>query len=240
MQAALPMGGNKVTGAADPTVSTDLATKNYVDTSTASFFSTGDGKITLKTVADSGWILCDDGTFGSASSGASNLASGTTLALFTLFFNNLSDTAAPLLTAGGGATTRAGQTNAATAWAANCRMTLLKQLGRAIAGAGTGAGLTARPLGSSVGEETHLLTLTELPTGITSSGSASSFQADASTNNFLFLSQVSGSFDFAAGNKALRNGSQALGSVNTTSNNTGGGAHNNIQPSTFWNVEIKL
>jgi hypothetical protein len=32
MQAALPMGNNKITGLATPTVSTDAATKNYVDT----------------------------------------------------------------------------------------------------------------------------------------------------------------------------------------------------------------
>ncbi|UDL87981.1 hypothetical protein LGH82_22855 [Mesorhizobium sp. PAMC28654] len=35
MAANLPMGGNKVTGMADPTISTDGATKNYVDTTTA-------------------------------------------------------------------------------------------------------------------------------------------------------------------------------------------------------------
>ena len=35
MTAALPMGGNKVSGMADPAASTDAATKNYVDTATA-------------------------------------------------------------------------------------------------------------------------------------------------------------------------------------------------------------
>jgi hypothetical protein len=38
-------------GMADPTVSTDGATKNYVDTTTAAFLSTGDVKLTLKTAA---------------------------------------------------------------------------------------------------------------------------------------------------------------------------------------------
>ena len=52
MTAALPMGGQKITGAADPTVATDVATKNYVDTTTATFFSTGDVKLTFKIVAD--------------------------------------------------------------------------------------------------------------------------------------------------------------------------------------------
>lgn len=163
MTAALPMGNQKITGMADPTLSTDGATKNYVDTTTAAFFSTGDVKLTLKTVADSGWLLFDDGTFGSALSGSSNSNSASNLALFTLFYTNLSDTAAPLLTSGGGATTRAAQTNAATAWAANCRMSLPKTLGRALGVAGSGSGLTARALGSIVGNETSTLVTANLP-----------------------------------------------------------------------------
>ena len=255
MQAALPMGGNKVTGAADPTLSTDLATKNYVDTATAAFFSTGDGKLSLKNVADSGWILCDDGTFGSPSSGASSLASATTQALFTLFYNNLTDAGAPLLTSGGGATTRAAQTNAATAWAANCRMTLTKQLGRAIAIAGAGSGLTARVLGTSLGEESHVLAAAEIPT-ITAAGSGSAsvtstVNLPTNLTNGLYLA-YNGSPSYGAYSPA-GNPSTAItigpvtstgsASVTTTSNNTGGAspaAHNTMQPTTFWNVMVKL
>ncbi|MET3225716.1 hypothetical protein ABIE85_001457 [Bradyrhizobium diazoefficiens] len=160
------MGANKITGMADPTVSTDAATKNYVDTTTAAFFSTGDVKLTLKTAADSGWVLFDDGTFGSASSGSSSRANADTQALFTLFFNNFTDANAPLLTSGGGATTRAGQVSAANAWAANCRMSLPKTLGRALGIAGSGSGLTSRALGVAVGEETHLLATSEIPAHI--------------------------------------------------------------------------
>jgi hypothetical protein len=233
MTAALPMGSNKITGMADPTVSTDGATKNYVDTTTAAFFSTGDGKITLKTVADTGWILCDDGTFGSASSGASNLASGTTLALFTLFFNNLSDTAAPLLTSGGSATTRAGQTNAATAWAANCRMTLTKQLGRNIAIAGAGAGLTSRPLGGSAGLETATLVTANLPP-YTPSGSVAITQINITGLN------VSG-----GGANTLTppgTGSLYLSSGAFTGTAQGGTSTpiSIIPPEAYWNCMIKL
>src|SRR5258708_7301291 len=64
MQANLPMGANKITGMADPTVATDAATKNYIDTLIASFFSTGDAKLTFKTAADTGWVLANDGTIG--------------------------------------------------------------------------------------------------------------------------------------------------------------------------------
>ena len=244
MQAALPMGGNKVTGAADPTVSTDLATKNYVDTATSAFFSTGDGKLSLKTAADTGWILCDDGTFGSTSSGASNLASATTQALFTLFFNNITDAAAPLLTSGGGATTRAAQTNAASAWAANCRMTLTKQLGRAIAIAGAGAGLTSRALGSSIGEETHLLTSAEIPavpfsgaTGVESNGHTHSVPASAGNT-----STGGGGFSAAAPLGSGQSGGANMTHTHSFSGNIsgGGGAHNIMQPTSFWNVMVKL
>ena len=38
MTSALPMGGNKITGMADPVVSSDAATKNYVDGGIAAFF----------------------------------------------------------------------------------------------------------------------------------------------------------------------------------------------------------
>lgn len=241
MTAALPMGNQKITGMADPTIATDGATKNYVDTTTAAFFSTGDGKITLKTVADTGWILCDDGTFGSATSGSSNRANADTQALFTLFFNNISDTAAPLLTSGGGATTRAAQTNASSAWAANCRMTLTKQLGRAIAVAGTGAGLTARPLGSSLGEEAHPLTTAELAAHT----HANSLTDPGHTHTIAVNTSGNGSTSVTQGQTG---GSSVPGGISTTQTGISitnasagsGNAHNNMQPTTFWNVMIKL
>lgn len=164
MTAALPMGTNKITGMADPTVATDAATKNYVDTTTATFFSTGDVKLTFKIAPDTGWLLFDDGTFGSAASGSSNSNNIANLALFTLFFNApFTDTNLPILTSGGGATTRAAQVSASAAWAANCRMSLPKTLGRALAISGSGSGLTARTLGQSIGLETATLGIGNVP-----------------------------------------------------------------------------
>ena len=131
MTGNLPMGGNIITGHGSPSVSTDVPNKAYVDALVAIFFSTGDIKPTLKTVPDSGWLMFDDGTFGSATSGSSNSNSAANQALFTLLFNNITDTYAPILTSGGGATNRAAQVSASAAWAANCRMSLPKALGRA-------------------------------------------------------------------------------------------------------------
>jgi hypothetical protein len=124
--------------------------------------STGDARLTLKTIADAGWIMMDDGTFGSATSGASTRANADCQALHMLLFNNLTDTWAPLLTSTGAATTRAAQATAPAAWAANCRMTLPKQLGRSLMAAGAGAGLTARALGGTLGAETHTQSLGEM------------------------------------------------------------------------------
>lgn len=250
MTAALPMGSNKITGMAEPTVSTDATTKNYVDTATATFFSTGDVKLTLKTTPDSGWLLFDDGTFGSATSGSSNSNSVNNLALFTLIFNNLSDTAAPILTSGGGATTRAAQTNAATAWAANCRMSLPKTLGRALAIAGSGSGLTARTLGQTLGEENHTLAASEIPT-INSSGTITVTVSGG--NTVPSTAQAGANFGntniAAGGNTRPINTSGSAWAYNTTfvgtgqtmaSTNTGGGSHNTMQPTSFLNAMVKI
>ena len=207
--------------------------------------TTGDVKLTFKTVADTGWLLFDDGTFGSATSGSSNSNSALNQALFTIFFNNLSDTAAPLFTSTGSGTTRAAQGTAAAAWAANCRMSLSKTLGRALAVAGAGSGLTSRALGSIVGEETHLLTLSETPTGITATGtfplSVSGIISGLNNDLSAFSTNAGGANQWLAWTTttthALTASPTASGTV--TSNNTGGGAHNNMQPSTFMNIMVK-
>lgn len=254
MQAALPMGGNKVTGTADPTVPTDVATKNYVDTATGAFFSTGDIKLTLKSTPDTGWLMFDDGTFGSASSGSSNSNNVANLALFTLLFNApFTDANVPLLTSGGGATTRAAQVSASAAWAANCRMSLPKTLGRALGIAGAGSGLTARVLGQFLGEETHLLVAGEIP-GITVGGTITvnpngdtglfvPFPAGrgGGSNNFINLVGTGSITVPSTGTSGWSYTATFSSTTNTmTSTNTGGGVHNNMQPSSYLNAMVKV
>jgi hypothetical protein len=245
MTAPLPMGGNKITGMADPTVATDASTKNYVDTRTAAFFSTGDVKFSIKSAADPGWVACNDGTIGNTGSGGTTLADPSTQALFTLVFNNITDTWAPILTSGGGATTRAAQTNAATAWAANCAISLPKALGRALAIAGGGSALTLRALGQNLGEETHLLSASEIPS-ITSSGNVS---IAVTSNSAIYPSgQVTTSNPGTGGPQLYPAGgltgqsiaSSGVNNISVTSNNTGGAGHNNMQPSIFLNAMMKL
>ena len=177
-------------------------------TSLALNFTTGDAKFTLKNVTSPGWILVDDGTIGDASSGGTTRANADCEALFKLLWNNVSNTWCPV-SGGRGA-------NADADWSAHKLIAVPKMLGRALAVAGTGTGLTNRPLGSFLGEETHQLTEAELPShrhragnGVNSVGAGSFTQAPGSTGAF-------GGF-------------------------TGGDQpHNNMPPETFINVMIKL
>lgn len=194
--------------------------------SDVSGWSTGDGKLTLKSVADPGWMLMDDGTFGDALSGGSTRANNDGQALFTLLYNApFNDTVAPLLTSTGVATTRAAQGTAAAAWAAHCRMTLTRQLGRSIAVAGSGAGLTGHTLGSFDGAETHTQTPAEIaqhqhPPGITTNfvfSDGSLFGVTGGTNAY---------YPTNAGTATGMQGSSAAMSI--------------MNPRSYWNVMIKL
>lgn len=99
-------------------------------------FSTGDAKLTFKTTADAGWVLSNDGTIGSATSGATTRANADTEALYTLLWNNITDQWCPVYDSGGAKVARGA--NAAADFAANRRLRLSRTLGRAIAVAGLG------------------------------------------------------------------------------------------------------
>lgn len=111
---------------------------------TGSAWTTGDVKLTLKVVADAGWVMCDDGTIGSAASTATH-ASDANHALFVFIWTNVIDAWAPVVGGRGG--------SAELDWAANKKITMTKMLGRALAISGAGAGLTARALGENLGSQ---------------------------------------------------------------------------------------
>lgn len=220
----LQLSGGTLTGAltlpnSDPSGSNDATRKAYVDAIRDLLFSTGDAKITLKTTADVGWVMADDGTIGSASSGATTRANADTAALYALIWNGVSNTYAPV-SGGRGA-------NAAADFAANKTIALPKVLGRALAVAGAGATLTSRALGETVGAETHTLTAAEqadMPvTGSTTNAAAVFFPSGASVGGL-------------AGGATFYN---AVLDISGTADG-GGGAHNNMQPSSFWNFMVKL
>src|SRR4051812_40628038 len=116
---------------------------------------TGNARLTFTTTAAPGWILADDGSIGNAGSGATTRANADCAALFAVLYNAI---AALELQSSAGATVGRGA-SAAADFAANRRLVIPKVLGRSIAIAGVGSGLTSRPLGSNAGAETETPTL---------------------------------------------------------------------------------
>jgi hypothetical protein len=238
--------------------STKIATDAFVQAaiaaaiSTVSSFTTGDVKLTLKTVADTGWVMMNDGTIGNTASNAT-YANANAQALFTLIWNNIPQALAPV-TGGRGA-------SAAADWGNQKQLALPKTLGRALAAAGNGAGLSSRPLGTILGEETHTDTIGETASHIHDSNthyhSLPSHIHQYPTNGTLLWGQpnyyvtVDGGSNYNvpqwAGYFGPNADSTAYGGSGTTGGfgistlaNGGGGAHNNMQPSVFLNVMVKL
>jgi microcystin-dependent protein len=199
-------------------------------------FTTGDVKLTMKTSADAGWVMCNDGTIGSATSGAT-FASASASSLYTLIWTNVSNTYAPV-TGGRGA-------SAAADFAANKPMALTKMLGRALAIAGAGSGLTSRALGEILGAETHVLTTAQIPAhahGVTDPGHAHQINVKVHTN--VPIGGANTAVDGAVpwGDPSYPNA--GISNSNTTGisiqNEGGGTSHPNMQPSSFLNAMIKL
>lgn len=199
-------------------------------------FTTGDVKLTLKTTADSGWVLMNDTTIGDASSGATGRANADTQALFILLWTNTVDADCAVST-GRGAT-------AAGDFAAHKTIALPKALGRALACYGSGSGLTARALAHVLGEETHVLTSAE-------SGTQAHTHSVPAQNVLTSQGFIAGSAGGATagwsqvleGGSATANNVAAYTTAGTTTGSSGGAsgaAHNNMQPTVFLNVMIKL
>lgn len=120
-----------------------------------SFYTTGDFKLTFKAAPEPGWLFLAGGSIGSAASGATTRANADTAALYSLFWANLPDSAAPV-TGGRGA-------SATADFVANKPLTMPDFRGRAPIGAGLGSGLTQRDLGSVTGSETTTLSIAQMP-----------------------------------------------------------------------------
>src|SRR5574343_91986 len=168
-------------------VSNGVGSGSWTDASsiiTNSAFTTGDYKLTGKVTADSGWIMYTYGTIGDGSSSATVRANADTSALFTLYWNNYSNTLCPV-SGGRGA-------SAAADFAAHKTLTLpdMSQRVLGIAGSYNTGGLTSRTLGFAHGAETATLATANLPPytpagtlGGSATSSLSSFQINTSGNN---------------------------------------------------------
>lgn len=176
-------------------------------------FPTGRARFMLDTSAATGFVPMNDGTISNAGGGGTIRANADTVNLYTMVWNNVSNTYAPV-TGGRGA-------NAAADFAALKPMQLLSVLGRALVGAGAGSGLTSRALGSSFGGETNTLVAANLPPHV---------------HGY----QLSGNDNTVVGG----GGANAVNSGLTATSTDGGpgtsSAFQIMQPSTAFNVEVKL
>lgn len=165
-----------------------------------------------------GYIYMNDGSIGSITSGATTRANQDTFPLYSLLWNNVADAWAPV-SGGRGAT-------AVADFLANKPLTLMRQLGRVLAGSGQGAGLSNWALGQFFGEEGHQLTIPELP----------------SHNH----PSVTGTGRYVAPQGAVTNIGLTVNAGETINNNAenamvgGNQPHNTMQPTTFTNFFIKL
>lgn len=197
---------------------------------TSPSFTTGDAKLTLKVTADATWVMMNDGTIGDATSGATTRANADTVDLFTLLWNNITNTWAPV-SAGRGA-------NAAADFAAHKTIALTKQLGRALGISGTGSGLTARAIGENLGEEAHAQTTPEMAAhghGVNDPGHVHSISPSNGRSG--------GSEGWGGASAILLSVTYSILSAVTgvTIQSTGSGTPANVmQPTAFWNVMIKL
>lgn len=208
---------------------------------TAQTFTAGDLKFTHKLTADSGWLLWGLGTIGDGSSGATLRADSDTAILYGLYWNNYSNADCPVTT-GRGITADAD-------FAAHKSIALPLGVGRAIGLAGTGDISTNASL-SRLGSATHNITLNELPTGITSTNTASITLSVTSTTartltGTIQSANVTGGADRALTSNGVNEaivsaGTIAISGIASISNNTGGAAMSLWSPTVFVNIMIKL
>lgn len=220
--------GNAATNASNSALSA-AASATAAALAALGAFTTGDVKPTIKTVADPGFIMMNDGTIGNAASLASNRANADTQPLYLLLYT-IPDSYAPV-TGGRGL-------SAIADYNAGKPIQVLKALGRLLGIAGAGNGLTARALGQTLGEETHQLITSEIPSHI------------HPVNDPAHQHDSGNHVGSPAPGSALRRPSEPGGdgsiltgfaATNITIGNTGGdGAHNNMPPTLFLNAMMKL
>lgn len=170
-------------------------------------------------VAPPGYIIMNDGTIGQAGSGASTYAATDSFPLYNWLYTNVTVPSANALCTVTGYTG-----NVVTDFLANRVMNLPVVLGRALASAGNGSGLTARALASIVGTETHTLSTAEVP------------NLSVSISQTVRNGSPTGPGDIVCATGGV------LGTLTTTgaTTNGGGGAHSIMQPTSFLNYFIKL
>jgi len=200
-------------------------------------FSTGDAMLTLDDAAEPGWILMDDGTIGDAQSEATTRAHDDCWPLFRLLWH-IGDIGLPVFPSRGA--------SAEDDWAAHKSISLPRQRGRAVVGGGQGAGITFRMLGSVFGEESHAQLGDELPQHAHAvndpfHGHSAATSANAVGNGYHVTNANSATLTWFQwwqyGYTVNVQGAATGASLQNTGSST---PFNIVQPSTAWNIMLKL
>jgi hypothetical protein len=220
--------------------------------------TTGDVKWRPTTETIPGWLpACGPtATIGNATSGANLRANADTLALFTWLWTNFSNSQCPVLPSGRGA-------SATADFNANKTIGMIDMRGSIMGGMDTMGGFastnwsnvpvvsgSATTAGSVLGANTAALTLSQLPTGITStlggSGSLSLSQSVIAGTSALNGGVSTGgggggvAFNGGAGSPTVISSFTASYSGGTaTSNNTSGTVHSNAQLTMIGTMYVK-
>jgi hypothetical protein len=218
---------------------------------------TGDLKIRYDNAIIPGFVRCNARTIGNAASGATELADPTAQALFNHLW--LKDATLAVTPGGRGA-------SGAADWAANKQialpdgrarhLTALADMGNTDVGLFAGVAFSkgnSTTLGSILGAARHTLSLNEIPSGITSSGSNSISVSATFPGNVPYTSGVVTFFNFGSNVGATCAGvanntwtgfssqsSSGNNSIAVTSNNTNGLAYDIANPSLLVTIYLKL
>ncbi|XDD52557.1 phage tail protein (plasmid) [Leptospira sp. WS92.C1] len=195
----------------------------------SSGFDVGDIKESARSSPLIGWLLLNGQTIGNVGSGASN--TGTNFQnLYILLWSDWPNAAIPIQDSSGVATSRGA--SALADWNLGKRLPLPNISGSSPMGAGNGPTLTARSLGDRIGEENHLLSISEIPAHNHGGGV---HNHPVSTSNF---SLTGGGISTKVGfSSVTKTNTDASAAIITTEG--GGLGHNNIQPSLVLNFFIK-
>jgi hypothetical protein len=184
-------------------------------------YRTGDVVAGIRANPRPGWLLMNDTTIGSSTSGATGRANIDSFPLYYTLWTNVSDTYAPVSTGRGA--------SAAADFAANKTIALTKTLGRALSSAGlaSSGAITNFALGQTAGEELHVLSVGEL--------AAHTHPHGQTHTDYLYPTGGGGGVGSLAAGAEV--GDAAFAPTGSTGSNTG---HNTVQPTTYLNVFIKL